>query len=192
MKGGDYNMRYMVALAVLGVILAGAGQAMAVPVAVDEGSGVLLGNSWSMTGIQEGNCGWFNEMRFQIDYSGATPKELFEGDWHQVAFNGNTLVIKGSNTTALYPLTLNFTGNPAPLEFRWQAFENGVLVDNCNVQYNYPVTGAIGGLPGLWTYTIPENSLSIDVPGVPEPLTMAGLFMGICGVVGYARKRRMA
>jgi len=29
-------------------------------------------------------------------------------------------------------------------------------------------------------------------PPVPEPLTMAGLFLGLAGVARYIRKRRMA
>jgi hypothetical protein len=33
---------------------------------------------------------------------------------------------------------------------------------------------------------------TFEVTAIPEPLTMAGLFLGLAGVGGYIRKRRMA
>jgi hypothetical protein len=42
------------------------------------------------------------------------------------------------------------------------------------------------------THNTQFNVTEIEVSTVPEPLTMAGLMLGIGGLVGYVRKRRMA
>ena len=51
-----------------------------------------------------------------------------------------------------------------------------------------------GGQPGQRQGQGPDilYDITSDVPPVPEPLTMAGLAMGIGGLVTYVRKRRMA
>jgi hypothetical protein len=53
---------------------------------------------------------------------------------------------------------------------------------------------AIGGLPGQRQGPGADIQYDItsDVPPVPEPVTMAGLMLGIGGLVTYVRKRRAA
>jgi hypothetical protein len=43
-----------------------------------------------------------------------------------------------------------------------------------------------------WTQPSRDVMATFEVTAIPEPLTMAGLFLGLAGVGGYIRKRRMA
>jgi hypothetical protein len=65
------------------------------------------------------------------------------------------------------------------------------------------VVGFDYGDAGFQDVVLPSSGASINVyvagsepqvgeSSVPEPLTMAGLFLGLAGVGGYIRKRRMA
>jgi hypothetical protein len=51
--------------------------------------------------------------------------------------------------------------------------------------------GVVGGLAGTAFVSDFSQTFS-QTPTIPEPVTMAGLMMGIGGLVGYARKRRKA
>ena len=54
------------------------------------------------------------------------------------------------------------------------------------VDWSSAGTGSLNG-----TFTSSDNTLVANVV-IPEPLTMLGVFMGIAGLAGYVRKRKLA
>lgn len=51
----------------------------------------------------------------------------------------------------------------------------------------WPVQSVPGSLGDTWSFTVTGDNVVRGV--VPEPLTIAGLAMGLCGAAGYLRRR---
>jgi len=180
-------MRYIGVLAVLGFVLAGAGPATATPV---DGS-VEEGDSWYqntgegyplyLEGVYNYSTSW-DLMQFRV-VSGSNFKALgitnFDTGhptWHQVFCDGTTLQIAGAATNSTLWYTFCFEGTQQATVINWQAYLNGHIVENIDV-----TMGSLSWGGGTWQQRQPM---------IPEPVTMAGLMMGIGGLVGYVRRRR--
>jgi hypothetical protein len=195
-RKGVFNMRYIGVLAALGLIMAGAGPANATIVAID---GPFETGSWTAR-FQENGYYYapgtttpthynFDQLQSMICTPGAFESpgmaNFTVAGWSG-ATNGVLAVADGASVGNLY-WDFHFAGSSSTaFNVYSQAWSGNTLLGEQILHYN-----GSGG----WSYTYPSstwNAQEIDRSSIPEPVTMAGLMMGIGGLVTYVRKRRKA
>jgi len=189
---GDSFMRYIGIVAILGFILASAGPATATPVDGTFGTA----NSWTwntgetyplyLAPNYNYTTSW-DLMQFRVvsgsnfeQPNGMTNFDPGHPTWHQVFCDGTTLQIAGTATNSTLWYTFNFNDPGQSTLLNWQAYLNGNIVENIDV--TIAPSGSFSRVGGTWQAQHP----------IPEPVTMAGLMLGIGGLVTYVRKRRTA
>ena len=180
-------MRYIGVLAVLGFVLAGAGPANGTIVAVDD---PFESGSWGQR-FQENGVGLYDHIQAVI-----TVNTVETTDWQSLASSGFS-VAGWHNATSIDPahiliaegpavtnsqFNFNFTGTKSDrFTFVFSAWRGTTLLETATVKWQ-----------GSWVITGVPNSAEQRQGPVPEPVTMAGLMMGIGVLVTYVRKRRTA
>jgi hypothetical protein len=178
-------MRYVGVVAVLSLVLFTSGTASAISVIGDP----IEGESWSHT-FEESGVGQFNFMQARMtsatgDFEPPAFQNPTTAGWNNLLSTdpANILIAQGPAVTWLQ-FDFAFTETSAtPLTFIFSAFYNDTLLESREATWDgsgWVITGDTG-----------EPAEQRQEP-IPEPVTMAGLMMGIGGLVGYIRKRRAA
>jgi hypothetical protein len=208
-------MRYAAVLAVVVLILAVSGAAKAITVEGDPYEVDSWGQRWQEA-VSETDCvqnkppntvAHFDTIQFDlVDLPTDKYADVFEqtaslafsrSGWTAAFYNGGRdLVITGPAVTSgnlqwnLTYTTTDMVWNASkgkrvypsdyksdPLEFHFQAYYQGQLRQNQDCYW----TGT------QWQYGAGTWQAQRVIP---EPVTMAGLGLGLCGLVGYIRRRR--
>ena len=214
-------MRYIGVLAVLGLILAGAGTASAVSVITFQqggpndavsGYGLWNGNNWEgeLKAVVTGLPGYANGTVIKT-FCAEKLENISYGSYNAVV---NTQIITGTalptgsepldaKTAWLYAGYLSGTltvGNNAQgalfQEAIW-AIQNDIPAPTLgsNIYYDAAMVSGASGLGNIRVLNLTDSNggLAQDIlVAVPEPVTMAGVFLGIGCLGGYLRKRRTA
>jgi hypothetical protein len=182
-------MRYFGVLAVLVLVLAGAGTASAISVIGDP----IDDASWTQQ-FNESGVGNFDHL--QVDMLTGT----LENTLTMPAFRGFSVTNKGwKNMTTSSPATVGVAEGIAVNNLNFYVYFNGLKNDwkpaspltfvftawnggNCMEQALATWNGS------SWSFTTQAPSEKYAAP-VPEPVTICGLLLGIGGLVRYTRKR---
>jgi len=119
----------------------------------------------------------------------ATQSAAFQAALWEIVWETNgTLNVSGGN------FSVNGGTNPT-LMAAWDGSAEGSTADIANDMLESLATATLTQGVDVWVSDGVQNQVMVvstgkDIPPVPEPLTMAGLGMGICGLVTYIRKRR--
>jgi len=176
-------MRYIAGVAVLSLVLFTSGTASAISVIGDP----MEGDSWRQR-FEESGVGQFNYMQARMittsvpDFEPPAFRYPTTAGWNSLLSSdpANILIAQGPAVTWLQ-FDFAFTGvKTTPLTFIFSAFYNDTLRESVKATWN--------GSRWAFSNAPPEQRQ----PPIPEPVTMAGLMLGIGGLVGYVRKRRAA
>jgi len=126
----------------------------------------------------------------ELDAKGVGAWYRYVGDADPTGIDGQTLVYldveSGKWLDPLYP------GDPYGLQEVWTITQGSIggLFDTSKDYEIYQTWSVVGDLSEPWIRS--EDAGRGFVVPVPEPMTMLGMFLGIGGLTGYVRKRRMA
>jgi len=76
--------------------------------------------------------------------------------------------------------------------YSWESFLNVSRLAELISLTDYPAVGDRGNQAIQWDDNVATDGMVVITAPIPEPLTMAGLMLGIGSVLTYVRKRRMA
>jgi len=206
-------MRYIGILSFLALILASTGTASAVSVTFGNdaisGYGLIVGSNWEgeLKAVVTGIPG----ITMIKTFCAEKLEEITYGTYNAVV---NTQIITGTGlptgsepldakTAWLYAgylsgtLTVGSNAQGALFQEAIWAIQNDIPAPTVgsNIYYDAAMVSGASGIGNIRVLNLTDSNggLAQDIlVAVPEPVTMAGLMMGIGGLVGYARKRRKA